>query len=188
MFRNFLPILALVSFFIPGLVFAQDNNLGKPLTSQRIENFIASLMKIRDIDRRHGGKGALENARNPGSKTWSPFSGAAQSVKSHPGKNDIMAAIRSGGFVDSQDWADTGTRIYRAYGAVKMGSQQPELAAKMAKARAQIEKSKMSPEQKKGILKMMEQQMGAIAAFQNVPEGDKAAVKPHLAALDTMNK
>jgi hypothetical protein len=185
-FISFSLVAALFFATAPG--FAQDAVKGAPLTSSRVSSFINSLKQIRDIDRKHGGKGALADKKKAGQNDWSPFAGAARSIQAHAGQSQMMAAIQSAGFKNAGDWAQTGTRIYQAYGAIQMGAQQPELAAKMAKARAQIEKSKMSPEQKKAILQMMQQQMGVLAAFQNVPAGDKAAVKPHIATLDAMNK
>ena len=189
------PLRPVRSWILLGLVFlfaaasaparAQD----VALTSDSVGKFITSLKEIREIDKKHGGSGALSERNGAGAGNgWDPFDGAAKSLRAHAAYDEIKDAIGRAGYASPEAWAAAGSRIYRAYGALKLGPKQGEMNSQMTKAKQQVMQSKMSEAQKKQMLAMIDQQMSMLSNFQNVPDGDKQAVSPYMDALEKMNQ
>ncbi|MGK0261366.1 MAG: hypothetical protein ACI96M_004826 [Candidatus Azotimanducaceae bacterium] len=115
-----------------------------------------------------------------------PFSSAVESIEGYQGYNEMADVIRTQGFGDTTEWALFGDRVMRAFAALKMSGQEPQLDAHMAKAMKELEGSGMSDAQKKMIQEMMQSAGKVVNSFQNVPDADKDAVRPHLSALENL--
>lgn len=88
------------------------------------------------------------------------------------------------GFASIEEWTTVTRRVVNAYMAVKFVDQQPDAEAEMARARAEIEASDMSPEQKVQMLAMMEQTLAAMSRMADAPSEDVATVRRMLPELD----
>jgi hypothetical protein len=95
-----------------------------------------------------------------------------------------MAILRRHGFETVETWTLVTQQVVNAYIAVKMADQQPDIEAEMARARAEIEASNMSPEQKQQMLAMMEQSMASVRSMADASDEDVATVKRVLPELD----
>ena len=95
-----------------------------------------------------------------------------------------MAILRRHGFETVETWTLVTQQVVNAYIAVKMADQQPDIEAEMARARAEIESSNMSPEQKRQMLAMMEQSMASVRSMADASDEDVATVKRVLPELD----
>ena len=128
--------------------------------------------------------GAMGQATNKMERAQVPFSSALGSMQGHQAYNEILGVIRGNGFADADQWALIGDRVMKAYIGLRMEAQQPEYNAQIQQAMQQIQNSDMSAEQKQMMMQMMQGSSQAMANFQNVPDADKQAVKPHLAAIE----
>ena len=115
-----------------------------------------------------------------------PFSTAIESIQDYQGYDEMQDVIRTNGFDGTAQWALFGDRAMRAYAALKMAGQKPQLDAHMATAMKELEGSGMSDAQKKMIQEMMQSAGTIVNSFQNVPDGDKDAVRPHLSTLENL--
>ena len=160
-----------------------------PLTSDLVGKFMTALDQVQKISRKYGDDRLLRGRKMQSQAGGvSPFADVAGSIKAHEGYVEMEKAIKAAGFSDINQWTLTGTKVFSAYGALKMADQQPKINMQMKQAREQIEKSNMSAEQKKQMMKMFDNQAGALAMFQDVPPGDIAAVRPHIARIDAMSR
>lgn len=159
---------------------------GPPLSSTHVKGFVGALAELK--------KWSEENAERyeASAPTWSfergdeaaaPLAGAVAALAGHEVLADIESILERHGFEDAESWAQIGDRIIRAYAAIKFEKEQPDMAAEMQKAMAQIEESKMSAQQKEAMRRAMMESQQMVAAFTNASAEDKAAVKPHMDEL-----
>ena len=95
-----------------------------------------------------------------------------------------MAILRRHGFETVEEWTAVAQRVVNAYMALKFADEQPDAEAEMARARAEIEASDMSPEQKQQMLAMMAQSMASMRAMTSAPPEDVATVRSLQPELD----
>ncbi len=175
-----------------------------PLTSNQVGRFVQSIYKIHEIAKKYGpspvgasnlqgsGTGSSAQGSMSGSqgmetmeRAKAPISSAMSQLQGHQAYNEILGVIRSYGFADEKEWAMVGDRAMRAYAAVRIEKENPEIDAQMQDAIRQIENSNMSEEQKQQMLQMMQGYTQAISDYSGeVSEADKDAVMPHIAAID----
>ena len=131
-----------------------------------------------------GGEGDGIDERMARAQT--PFSSAIGSIKGYEGYDEMLNVIDDNGFGDLTQWAAFGDRVMRAYGAEKMATEAPQVDAQMAEALKQLENSGLSEAQKKMMLEVMGSANHVMESFNDVPADDRAAVRPHINALDNM--
>ena len=117
---------------------------------------------------------------------WDPHTGFSAmqekmvaDIKQSP---EAMAVIREQGFSSAESWAETGMRVFRAYGAIHMeeeGGGADQVNEQMRQALAELNNNPHLSEEQKA---MMRQQMGAAtqmmdAYMHDIPPSDKAAVQ-----------
>ncbi len=174
-------LAALGAFFIfAGEVLAADH---EPLTDAKIKNFIASMEGVKALGQELDAAGktqALEiDALPKAGEEFRPYTKSVAALKAkHPDDHRRLAAlVKEHGFsVDS--WAETGDRVMVAYVAEKAAERPESLAHAQAMDPAML--SMVPPEmraQMEGVMAMME-------AVKNAPAADRAALRPHMAALD----
>jgi hypothetical protein len=113
--------------------------------------------------------------------------GASPDLRDLAGGQDIdraMAILRRHGFHSVEEWTAIAQRVVNAYMAIKFADEQPDAEAELARARAEIEASDMSPEQKRQMLAMLEQSMAAMRSMSSAPPEDVATVRGLQPELD----
>ncbi|MEZ5914961.1 MAG: hypothetical protein R3C42_04970 [Parvularculaceae bacterium] len=155
-----------------------------PLSDDQVTRFIATLRPVEEMGKRLEAEGKIaetfgEEKPTLGSE-FKPYSkGVASLKRDYPGEYAALGgALKPHGF--SQDeWAATGDRVMRAYIAVKLEKENPDYEKQMAA---------MDPSMLSQLPPQMRAQIeGAFAMIETVkstPATDKAAVKPHVAAIE----
>lgn len=159
-------------------------------TAATVGKFIESLKSMNSISQKYGEPdqlGDISSLSEGLDKIQTPFSSAVTSLEGYAGYDEIQQVIAANGFSDISQWALFGDRVMQAYGALMVTDQQPEINAQMAQAMQELEGSGMSEAQKKMIADMMQSAGQVVSKFQDVPESDKAAVRPHLSALENLD-
>ncbi len=95
-----------------------------------------------------------------------------------------MAILRRHGFSSVEEWTAIAQRVVNAYMAITFADEQPDAEAELARARAEIEASDMSPEQKRQMLAMLEQSMASLRTMSSAPPEDIATVRGLQPELD----
>jgi hypothetical protein len=95
-----------------------------------------------------------------------------------------LAILRRHGFTGVEEWTAVAQRVVNAYMAVKFADEQPDAEAELARARAEIEASDMSPEQKQQMLAMLARSLDSMRAMTSAPAEDVATVRGMLPELD----
>lgn len=126
----------------------------------------------------------LEATFGQSGKDDAPQTDIGAFARSQSDMDKAMAILRRHGFETVEAWTQVAQRVVNAYIAVKMADQQPDVEAEMARARAEIEASDMSPEQKQQMLAMMEQSMASMRSMSNASDEDVATVQRVLPELD----
>jgi len=155
-----------------------------PLTDDQVTRFIATLAPVEEMGKRLEAEGKIAklfDEKNPAMGCeFKPYStGVSELKKDHPGEYAALGgALKPHGFSQDQ-WAATGDRVMRAYIAVKMEQENPNYAQEMpALDPSMLEQ--MPPQMRAQI----EGALAMVEAVKETPAADKAAVKPHLAAID----
>ena len=118
----------------------------------------------------------------------SPFLTATKEIKASKAYNEYLDVIKSQGFSSAEQWGQIGDRIYRAFAAIKLEKDMPsDMDQQMAKAMAQMKSSGISSEQQQMMMDMMSASQQALKQFENVPQADKDAVRPHMKAIEQLN-
>lgn len=168
------------------IVAGASANDAAPLTDEKIRNFVATMPAVKTLARDLEASGkdkALEIDAMP--KAGEPFRPYAKSVaalkEKHPAEHArLAAAVKPQGF-SADGWAATGDRVVLAYIAEKAAKENPEALAHM-QAMDPAMLAMMPPEMRA----QMETAMAMMEAVKAAPAADRAAVRPHLAALDAM--
>ncbi len=161
--RLLAPLLALLLF--------HTASLAAGLTPAQVRGTVAA---IQELEATFGQTGRDVDI-NP---RMDAFSGSKADV------DKAMAILRKHGFTSVEEWTDVAQRVVNAYMAVKFAEEQPDAESELARARAEIEASGMSPEQKKEMMAMMEQSMAAMRQMVDAPPEDVATVRGMLPELD----
>ena len=165
------------------------------LTSDMVGRFIESMNGMQEIADRYEDIGESNDGFNPramdkaamdeiAQRAMTPFSSGLSEMQAHEGYGDLLDMIEEHGFDSAEQWAQVGDRVMRAYAALQMTAEMPNMNAEMAQAMKELESSGMSEEQKQMMRGMLQSSTQVVSAFNDVPEADKAAVKPHIAAIE----
>jgi len=172
-------VAALALFFVASPALAEA-----PLTDDQVARFIATLEPVEEMGKRLEAEGKIakffDEEKPTMGKEFKPYStGIAELKKDHPGEYAALGgALKPHGFSQDQ-WAATGDRVMRAYLAVKMEQENPKYAQEMpALDPSMLEQ--MPPQMRAQI----ESALAMVEAVKETPAADKAAVKPHLSAIE----
>ena len=92
--------------------------------------------------------------------------------------------VRRHGFTPEQ-WGNAGARIMRAYGAMMMGEEAPEMDREMQAQMRELENNPhISEQQKQMIRQQMQAASGMMRQMTDAPEADVRAVRANRARLD----
>jgi len=178
-------ILALLFVMMAaGLTWGEE---GPPLTEAAVKGFIASLPDLDALGRELKIEDSWVKAPSgppDGAMMGSPLAATVAAMQGHAAAGRIREVIRKHGFADIMPWAQAGDRIIRAFIALKVDGQDPEMAAQMKKAIEDIDKSEMPAEQKQAMKDMMLSSRKTMAAYGNAPQGDRDLVEKHMQLLE----
>ncbi|MBT8400262.1 MAG: hypothetical protein KJO98_07285 [Rhodothermia bacterium] len=162
---------------------------GPPLSDDRINGFIASIVALEEWGENHEEEvDALEDVFDGDAMgdISNPFAAATRMIEAQSWSGEVVDIVQDHGFSGLEDWARTGNRIFMAFMAVQMDVNKVDMEAGLAEALKQIENSDMTEDQKAQTRQML---MGAnqmASIYANVPQADKKAVAPFLEKLENM--
>lgn len=181
-----LMTVVMLSVLLSGTALAQE---GPPLSDDRINGFIASIVALEEWGDEHEEEvDALEDVFDGDAMgdVSNPFAAATRIIESQTWAGEVVDIVQRHGFNDLEDWARTGNRIFMAFMAVQMDVNRPQMEAGLAEALKQIENSDMSADQKAQTRQMLLGANQMASYYGAVPEADKKAVTPFLEMLETM--
>ncbi|MEQ8691034.1 MAG: hypothetical protein RIC89_09410 [Pseudomonadales bacterium] len=158
--------------------------------TSNVGKFISSLSEVQKVSDKYGHPDSLGgdgmDIKQSMARAQAPFSSSIPELQSYAGYDEVVTIIESSGFGDINQWAAFGDRVMRAYGAIKLASEAPDVNEQMAQARKQLENSGLTEAQKKMLLEVMGSANQVMDTFKDVPQADRAAVKPHVEKLDNL--
>ena len=164
------------------------------LTSDMVGRFVASMGGMQEIAAQYEDIGESNTAFEPqamddiAQRAMTPFSSNLSEMQAHEGYGDLLAMIRKHGFDSAEQWAQVGDRVVRAYAALKIASEAPDMDQQMAQAMQELENANLTPEQKQMMQGMLQSSTVVVNAFRDVPDADKAAVQPHIGAIEAWSE
>ncbi|MFV1981594.1 MAG: hypothetical protein ACC655_10605 [Rhodothermia bacterium] len=180
-------VCAAVLFLFSFPAAAQDDvDLGPPLTKARAESFVALLRDIIEIGKKYEGEDVPALL---GDVTSGDFDGAIAAMSNHPAYREIVAAVEKRGFDRPEEWAQTSSRFFSAYSALKLEEEGTDISVEMKRAIGQIQKNTtLTDEQKEQMIEMMKAQQQAFEDFEgDASDSDKAAVKAVMEEFEKLN-
>lgn len=169
------------------LLFAASGAAADSLTDEKIRAFINTLEEAETLE------GDLDqlNEEQPGSGNPSDmpdfssiFSDSVNKMRGHEAYDRMEDIVEDNGFDSMEEWGATGDRVFRAWMAIEMESQHPQMAREMAAAMEEINNNpNLSEAQKEQMRSMMGGATAAMESARQAPEADKQAVRPHMQTL-----
>lgn len=176
-------------FLLTMLLFAATS-YADSLSNNTITGFISSLHELSTLeDEFEALTDDLDNSDEFNENVEMPdfkhvLSGALAEMKDQSVYAKLNKVVKSHGFSNTDQWAQAGDRIFHAWMALEMESQNPEMNQEMKKALAQLDHNPDIPAAQKEQIKAM---MGAVSSSMtqanSAPTADMDAVRPHIGAL-----
>lgn len=120
------------------------------------------------------------------------FRKGLKDLRAKGGYGEASAIVRKHGFSSPEQWIDVTARVMRAYVSLSMAQSGANAAASKAQIKQSMATIQNNPQfpaaQKKQIMAQMRAALKMMNELENVSPADKAAVKPHMAALTKMMK
>jgi len=158
------------------------------LTDATIKHFIASMEAVQVLEDEYDmdefdEEGDLYSDEDAGVPE-KPMSESIARLKGHEVYGKLREVVQQHGFSDVASWAQVGDRIIKAWFAIEMREESPEMRSELDRAIREIEESPhMTDHQKQEIIQQMRQSMTFMEAMADAPEADIDAVRPHLDEL-----
>lgn len=170
----------LIAFF--SLVLATGLAHGQSLDGDTINRWANTMEELKGLDderldRDHGADMDMD-MENP-----MDFEAAmAQSAREN---REVRRIIQRHGFRNGDEWANVGGRVTRAYSAMMMEQQAPEMDQEMQQQMRELENNPNIPEQQKAMIRQqMQAAQGMMQQMSDAPEEDIQAVRANRARLD----
>ncbi|NWO07431.1 MAG: hypothetical protein HLX50_17600 [Alteromonadaceae bacterium] len=179
---QFLLALSLTLFGVSG-VQAQD------LSEREVGNFVSSLEELNSVLAKHEDdiRNFEAGQNNPLEMDFSKmFSSGLSQAKGLPFYADMEKVATGHGFASLDEWAAVGDRVFQAVMALQMDQQAPAARSEMQASLAEIENSPhLTAAQKEQMRSMVESSVQMMDSASDVPERDKALVRPYKSQLET---
>ncbi len=153
------------------LLLSATPTLADALTEAQVRGTVAALQELEAAFGRNPERGGAQSGLPP------LATGQADA-------EEARSILRRHGFASIEAWTEISRRVVNAYMAVKFADEQPDAAAEMARARAEIEASDLGPEQKRQMLATLEQSLAAMRSMADAPPEDVVTVRRLLPYLD----
>ncbi len=173
---------SLAALLFAGVLAIAGTGSASALDSDAVERFTASMEALHayedenpfDLDEPEEPEEFVQVMR-------APMSSQLDQMRDHEAFGDVQRIVGEHGFADVESWAVTGDRVLRAFTALEIEEETPDLRAELEQTRAQIQEAPgMSQEQRDMALKMIEQTMvPMMEVLDDVPQEDRDAVAPH---------
>lgn len=180
------PVTLVRALCITTLLFAADS-YADTLSDRTITNFIASLSELNTMEEEF--EVLTEDLDHSDDAPAMPdfehiVSSSLREVRGHPAYDKLAGVVKRYGFNTPELWAQVGDRIFRAWMAIEMDTQESGTNQEMMDALAELENNPDIPQAQKEQMKAM--LGGTLLAMQqasNAPQADVNAVRPHVDAL-----
>lgn len=153
-----------------------------PLSEAEVQRFIASLPEIEQLSAEEQDAGWLDEA--DGLDFERPLSGSIHALRGRAMYGQLDAVAAKHGFSGLEHWARVGDKVFKAFLALEMEQQRPQLQAQAAEQLREIEQNPhLTPEQREQLKHMLSSSMQFMESLAQAPASDMEAVRPHLAEL-----
>ena len=135
------------------------------LTPDMVKRFVKSFGQIKALGMKYKSESA---AQDPSSD--SPIGAVSSFMSNREARSEVGAILKENGFSDFQQWSRVGQSVGIAYGFAKSDRSPGELQSQAEHAIGLIQQNKrFSDQQKKQMIALMRQQMGAMTNFRPLP-------------------
>ena len=159
----------------------------EPLAAEDVRAFVAALPEAGAWGEEHRQRFVRPqpaDGDDTGAHIATPFTSAVEAIRAQGEAEELEAIVRRHGFTGLDHWGQVGDRLMRAYLALRIDAEQPLVRQQMQEARERVQASvNLSAERKQQMLTMMDSAVETMRMVE-APEADKAAVRPHLEALE----
>lgn len=162
-------LLACLLVLLPLTIFAQS---GAPLEEGEVRRFLATLVELEELGERY--EDADFEAIDPDPEAgFSPLASSLKELRGHEAYPEFQEILQAEGFEDEDRWAEVGDRTLRAYMALQIQDEHPEMLSELSAALNEIENHPdMNREQRKLMLEMMGPALAIARSIEEVPEED----------------
>lgn len=144
------------------------------LDSDTIDRWVTTMQEMKAFENELSEEDAIDmdmDMEDPMDIEQSMARAAEQSEK-------VRRTINRHGFTDGAEWAAIGSRIMRAYGAMMMQEQAPEMDRQLQQQMQAIENNPNIPEQQKAMMRQqMQASQGMMQQMTDAPQADIDAVQ-----------
>ncbi|MAR91549.1 MAG: hypothetical protein SV765_07315 [Pseudomonadota bacterium] len=174
------PLLALILFTaLPVLATAQD------LTDAEIRQWTQAYQAVVNWAEKTDLEEEMAPSQEP-TEYQRIFSQMLEQSQTHSRYRDLAGVLKQQGYKNPQQWAATGDRIMTAFLATQMDGDRAEVERQLKQMQTMLD-SGMIPEGQKAMMeKMLQESKRALAAAQEAPAADRAAIKRNQQMLDAV--
>ena len=155
------------------------------LSSQQIENYIASVPGLREWNDQFEApvQDAMDNSSASGQPMMgNPYDMVRSALESAGLMEQFSQIVAQYGFRNAAEYFNVADRILRAYLAFQMSEQ--DLDSRVQEAMQELENANLPDAQKQQMMQLLKSQMGIVSSMAESDPADKAAVEPYLGQLD----
>lgn len=135
------------------------------LTPDMVKRFVKSFGQIKALGKKYKSESAAQDLSSE-----SPIGAVSSFMNNKEARSEVGAILKENGFSDFQQWSRVGQSVGIAYGFAKSDRSPGELQSQAEHAIGLIQQNKrFSDQQKKQMIALMRQQMGAMSNFRPLP-------------------
>lgn len=175
---------ALAALLISTFALAADT-----LESKQIEQWIEAMPEMQAWGKKN--EAALMEHQNRENLLPESTEEMVKPIKDAGLYDEAEALVKKYGFDSPEQFSDISLQLISAMASIKMAGEDSvslaELQKEMESSKAQLEASPLPAAQKQAMLNQMQQAQKMYERMQNVPEADKAAVKPYMEQIEAVS-
>lgn len=163
---------ALFAAVIVLLPFTAQAQSGAPLQENEVRRFLATLDPLEELGQRYD-ESDFDNIEINPDDGFAPMAASLEEFRGHEGYPELQAILADQDFTDEDRWAEVGDRTLRAYMALQIREQHPNMLQEMTAALEQIENQPgVSEEQRASMLEMMGPAVAIARSIEQVSDED----------------
>lgn len=163
---------AFVAALIVLLPFTAHAQSDAPLREDEVRRFLATLDALEDLGQRYD-ESDFENIEIDPEDGFAPMAASLEELRGHEAYPEFQTILADEDFDDEDRWAEVGDRTLRAYMALQIREQHPNMLEEMTAALEQIEnQSGISEEQRASMLEMMGPAVAIARSIEQVSDED----------------
>lgn len=176
-------LLVALLLLLPSVAYAET---GAPLEEGEVRRFLATLEDLEDLGERYE-DADFESVEIEPEEGFSPLATSLQELRGHEAYPEFQEILRREEFDDEDRWAEVGDRTLRAYMALQIQDENPNMLAELSAALDELENHPdMNNEQRAMMLEMMGPALAIARSIEEVPEEDLRMVETMRSEIDAI--